>query len=119
MSKTYHAEEIEKHNKRKDIWVVIDGKVYDITPFVEEHPGGEEVLFENAGSDATADFNDISHSEDAKQLMKKYEIGVLEGRLPKADNPYKVELMEKPPTQSYLGVAACIVAFAVAFYYFK
>lgn len=34
--KLYSYEEIAKHNTRSDLWMVIDGKVYDITPFTDE-----------------------------------------------------------------------------------
>jgi len=47
--KKYSMEEVKKHNKYSDLWVVIHGKVYDITKFVEEHPGGSEVLLDVAG----------------------------------------------------------------------
>lgn len=50
------AEEIEKHNKVNDLWMVINGKVYDVTPFVDEHPGGEEVLVDCGGQDGTVPF---------------------------------------------------------------
>ena len=48
-----------------------------ITVFLRQHPGGEEVLEENAGKDATTCFDDIGHSQDAKTLMKNYHIGVI------------------------------------------
>uniref|UniRef100_A0A8C4SZN8 Cytochrome b5 type B n=1 Tax=Erpetoichthys calabaricus TaxID=27687 RepID=A0A8C4SZN8_ERPCA len=37
----------------KNTWVIIHDKVYDVTHFLDEHPGGEEVLLEQAGGDAT------------------------------------------------------------------
>lgn len=50
-----------------------------MTKFLEEHPGGEEVLLESAGKDATKDFEDIGHSKAAKNLLLKYQVGVLQG----------------------------------------
>uniref|UniRef100_A0A8C5QUF3 Cytochrome b5 type B n=1 Tax=Leptobrachium leishanense TaxID=445787 RepID=A0A8C5QUF3_9ANUR len=73
----YTLEEVRKRNSAKEIWLVIYGKVYDVTRFVEEHPGGEEVLFEQAGGDATESFDDVGHSYDAKEMLKQYYIGDL------------------------------------------
>lgn len=42
-----------------------------------QHPGGEEVLLEQAGKDATEEFEDVGHSSDAREVMKKYKIGEL------------------------------------------
>lgn len=42
-----------------------------------QHPGGEEVLLEQAGKDATEAFEDVGHSTDARDLMKRYKVGEL------------------------------------------
>lgn len=67
--------EVAKHNTKADLWMVIDDKVYDVTKFQNEHPGGEEVLIEMAGKDATNEFNDVGHSTDAKEQMKQFIVG--------------------------------------------
>lgn len=40
-----------------------------------QHPGGEEVLLEQAGNDGSEAFEDVGHSSDARELMEKYKIG--------------------------------------------
>lgn len=52
--------------------------MYDVTRFLEDHPGGDEVLLTASGKDATVDFEDVGHSDDAKELMNKYFIGEIE-----------------------------------------
>ncbi len=42
-----------------------------------QHPGGEEILMENSGTDATEAFEDVGHSTDAREMMKEYRIGAL------------------------------------------
>ena len=65
------------HTSREDIWMSISGKVYDVSKYLDDHPGGEEVLFDRAGKDATEDFEDVGHSNQARATLKKYEIGEL------------------------------------------
>jgi len=36
------VEEISKHNTPEDCWIVVDGKVWDLTEFAPEHPGGPQ-----------------------------------------------------------------------------
>merc|ERR1712136_244655 len=62
---------------KSGVWISIHGRVYDITKFLEEHPGGEEVLLEQAGKDSTEAFEDVGHSTDARELMRDYLVGVL------------------------------------------
>ncbi len=45
--------------------------------FFFQHPGGEEILIENAGDDSTEAFEDVGHSSDAREMMKDYLIGEL------------------------------------------
>lgn len=49
MSKISGAE-VAKHNSKNDCWMVLDSKVYDVSKFVFEHPGGATILLKNAGS---------------------------------------------------------------------
>ncbi|CAO3632618.1 unnamed protein product [Cunninghamella echinulata] len=56
MAKIYTHEEIAVHNTRDNLWMIIDNKVYDITPFIDEHPGGEEVLIDEGARDATVKY---------------------------------------------------------------
>merc|ERR1712198_79519 len=51
--------------------------VYDVTKFLDEHPGGEEILIENAGEDSTENFEDVGHSSDAREMLEEYYIGEL------------------------------------------
>ncbi|XP_071784984.1 cytochrome b5-like isoform X2 [Asterias amurensis] len=76
-TKTYTLKEIKDHKTSQDIWIVIHNKVYDITKFLDDHPGGEEVLLEQGGVSATESFEDVGHSADARELMKDYLIGDL------------------------------------------
>lgn len=47
--KTITVEEVLKHNTRDDLYIVVKDKVYDISKFLDAHPGGEEVLVDLAG----------------------------------------------------------------------
>ncbi|EYU38867.1 hypothetical protein MIMGU_mgv1a016071mg [Erythranthe guttata] len=71
-----HAfEDVAKHNNKDDCWLIINAKVYDVTPFLEEHPGGDEILYMSTGKDATSDFEDVGHSKEAEEKMKEFLIG--------------------------------------------
>ena len=55
----------------------IHGKVYDISKYLDDHPGGEEVLMDRAGKDATEDYEDVGHSNEARKTLNRFEVGEL------------------------------------------
>uniref|UniRef100_A0A7S2U5A0 Cytochrome b5 heme-binding domain-containing protein n=1 Tax=Attheya septentrionalis TaxID=420275 RepID=A0A7S2U5A0_9STRA len=76
-------EEVAKHTSEKDCWLIIGNmnnggpKVYDITSYLDDHPGGAEVMLDVSGQDGDEFFEDIGHSNDAREELKKYLIGTL------------------------------------------
>lgn len=66
--------ELEKHNTEDDCWIVIKGRVYDVSDYVYEHPGGE-IIAAGAGTDSTAEFDKAEHSDAAIAEMRKFYIG--------------------------------------------
>lgn len=68
-------EEVSKHATGKDCWMVIHGKVYNVTDFLDEHPGGDEVMISSSGKDATEDFEDVGHSTAARKQLDDYYVG--------------------------------------------
>lgn len=77
MSKVFTLEEVEKHTKLKDLWVIINGNVYDLSLYADEHPGGVDAILFVAGKDGTEDFYEASHSEESKMELEKYYIGTI------------------------------------------
>ncbi|KAL0003551.1 hypothetical protein SO802_017332 [Lithocarpus litseifolius] len=55
VSKIYSKAEVLVHNKKTDCWIIIKDKVYDVTAYIEEHPGGDAILA-HAGDDSTEGF---------------------------------------------------------------
>ena len=56
MSKTYSPTDVQKHNKDGDMLIIVDDTVYDVSEFVNEHPGGSKILKRVAGKDASTQF---------------------------------------------------------------
>jgi len=80
--------EIARHQKLDSIWIVLHDRVYDITPFLDEHPGGRALLLAYAGHDATDMFDTIGHSPIASRHLKEMRIGSLVlGARPSAATP--------------------------------
>jgi len=77
MSKEYTYSEVSEHTGKKDLLLVIHDKVYDTSSFVDEHPGGEEVLLDVGGQDATEAFEDVGHSDEAREILEGLLVGTL------------------------------------------
>lgn len=74
-------QEIAEHNTKKDLYLIVHDKVYDCTSFVDEHPGGEEVLLDVGGQDSTEAFEDVGHSDEAREILDGLYVGDLK-RMP-------------------------------------
>ncbi len=80
-SQTYSLDEIKRHDNDEDCWIIIENKVYNVTNFLSEHPGGADRISPYCGEDATQAFNtkdgEGSHSSTARNLREQYLIGSL------------------------------------------
>lgn len=77
MSNIYTLEDVRKHNRRNDCWVIVDNHVLDLTKFLEKHPFGPDVIVDWAGRDATLIFDKAQHGDSAYKAMLEYAIGRL------------------------------------------
>jgi hypothetical protein len=80
----YGWDEIRRHASSESTWLVIDGDVYDVTGWLEQHPGGAERLREWAGKDATLAFSQARHGPLTRVLRLNYRIGRLQAATPDA-----------------------------------
>ena len=87
-AKSFTRAEVGQHNSADDLWCIIDHQVYDLTDFLDAHPGGNVVLQQIAGRDATKDFYNLHRHE----VLRKYaslRIGAVAGETP--------EVVDMPP----------------------
>ncbi|CCX16992.1 cytochrome b5-like heme/steroid binding domain-containing protein [Pyronema domesticum] len=92
----YTYTEVKGHNTKKDLFMVIHDKVYSVGSFVDEHPGGEEVLMDVGGQDATDSFEDVGHSDEAREILE----GLLVGKLRRTESDPKPKLSATTTSQT-------------------
>ena len=66
----YTWQEISKHNSADSAWIYVNDHVYDVTKFVDRHPGGRDMILLMAGRDLTDLFQHIIHSPKTKNIRK-------------------------------------------------
>ncbi|KAL5987898.1 Cytochrome b5 isoform A [Asimina triloba] len=96
--------------------------VYDVTDYLDEHPGGDDVLLNAAGKDATEEFEDAGHSKSARLLMQDYCIGEIDPSpvipeleiISKEQNMTLVKKLTDKKTLQYWVLPAAIVGISVA-----
>ncbi|XP_050308008.1 cytochrome b5-like [Anthonomus grandis grandis] len=111
----FTLEEVKKHDGATDdrVWIIYKDIVYDVSSYLEEHPGGSELITEYAGKDATKAFDDFGHSSDAKKMLKAYKIGEVveeerKGKIKKKEKPSVVNVNPaKPQTRSCFSIITC------------
>ncbi|CAD7939425.1 unnamed protein product [Amoebophrya sp. A25] len=75
-AKVFTLQEVSAHNRADDLWIAVNGFVYDLTKFVKLHPGGKAVLTAVAGTDATKQFYAL-HNKTILAKYKRLRIGTL------------------------------------------
>ena len=79
-AKTFSQADVAAHSRAGDLWVSIDGGVYDLSRFGMLHPGGLPPLLEVAGADATELFFSLHRAEVlAEPRYAKLRVGTLRG----------------------------------------
>lgn len=83
-AKVLSMDEIAKHNNASSCWLLIEGKVYDVTSYIYQHPGNADTIIPTCGTDATQMYNTKGrttnqkpHSQNANELLKAFYIGDL------------------------------------------
>lgn len=77
------AEQLVEHDAENDCWVVVENKVYDVTSYLSNHPGGPQQIIPLCGKDATVAFTTKnkpepqSHSDQSRDNLEKYYVGEL------------------------------------------
>lgn len=77
---TFTREEVESHSTSESCYVTYKGKVYDLTEFADDHPGGGDLLLEYAGKDVEDILKDPDshvHSESAYDVLDESLAGFL------------------------------------------
>ncbi|EFX04465.1 cytochrome b5 [Grosmannia clavigera kw1407] len=78
MSKSFTPADVAKHKTDADgLYVIIDGGVYNVTDFVEEHPGGEKILRRMAGRDASKAFWKYHSAKVLDKYSERLKVGTL------------------------------------------
>ncbi|KAL9596897.1 MAG: hypothetical protein Q9179_004461 [Wetmoreana sp. 5 TL-2023] len=110
--KLLSTEEVLKHNTAKDLWIVVDGQVWDMTEFAPEHPGGIGIILQYAGRDASQPYNEfhapslLNETLTTSNLVGTLDISTISDHWaepPPQQNP-KVQLKnEKPPLETVIS----------------
>lgn len=69
--------ELAKHNTKDNCWMAIHDRVYDVSRYMEYHPGGVEELMRGAGGDATALFNEVHRWVNYSSMLSRCLVGPL------------------------------------------
>jgi len=107
------VETLQEKSGDKKCYLIIHGKVYEVADFLDEHPGGPEIVKEYQGTDATDEFDDIGHSPDALEMLKTYEQGGIKGYVPKAKTAAGVK---QDSSSIIVYVIMALIAAAAAYF---
>jgi len=103
--KQFSTADVAQHNKKGDAWIIVDNKVYDVTKFARMHPGGEGILLDYAGQDATKVFYQYHRQDILRKYEDRFMIGTIAntkpGSFPKPGSFSKVPFGEPSVLQGF------------------
>ncbi|XP_052861849.1 cytochrome b5 reductase 4 [Anopheles cruzii] len=109
-----HAE-LAQHNRPDDAWMAIRGKVYNVTRYMDFHPGGPDELSRGIGKDATKLFDEVHAWVNYESLLAKCYIGPLRTTVTiTLTDSGKPNSKLPPPPPSFLAVKSTVPAQANA-----
>ncbi|GAA96760.1 hypothetical protein E5Q_03431 [Mixia osmundae IAM 14324] len=79
MSKTINLKEVAEHTSETSAWIIVENGVYDVTKFLQSHPGGTKILLKNCGKDATEAFWKYHSKRVLEKTAAKMKIGEVGG----------------------------------------
>ncbi|KAK9472563.1 acyl-CoA dehydrogenase/oxidase [Dipodascopsis tothii] len=104
------AQDVAQHNSDKSLWIIIDGNVYDLTEFQNEHPGGKKILNRVAGKDASKMFWKYHNAGILNKYKPKLMIGAVAGAgEAKAEKPAAPPAAAPAPAKAAHGSTAAVV----------
>eukprot|EP00656_Telonema_subtile_P044660 TRINITY_DN50921_c0_g1_i2.p1 TRINITY_DN50921_c0_g1~~TRINITY_DN50921_c0_g1_i2.p1 ORF type:complete len:327 (-),score=65.87 TRINITY_DN50921_c0_g1_i2:46-1026(-) len=95
----YTEEELALHNTDEDAWTAINGKVYNMTPYMDFHPGGVHELMRGAGIDSTHLFDEFHAWVTADAFLEKCHVGFLAKGVPR--DPQECAVMSPTEFRSF------------------
>ncbi|TFK74627.1 glyoxylate dehydrogenase [Pluteus cervinus] len=113
MASLVSSQAVALHNSRDSCWIIVHNKVYDVTQFLDEHPGGSKIILKYAGGDATEAYEPI-HPPDAitTNLPVEKHIGAIDPntivkaikKVTEADKRRQALLDSRPPIDEILNL---------------
>ncbi|PNY24870.1 Acyl-CoA dehydrogenase [Tolypocladium capitatum] len=101
MSKTFTTSDVASHNKPDSLYIIVDGDVYDVTKFQDDHPGGKKILQRVAGKDASKQFWKYHNEAILKRYQSRLQVGSLDTKpKPKPEPKPKAEPAPSAPAVS-------------------
>ncbi|KAJ5622605.1 hypothetical protein N7528_005837 [Penicillium herquei] len=110
--KLLSTKEVSGHQSPEDCWIVVDKQVWDVTDFLDEHPGGSAVIMKYAGRDATQAYSEV-HSpsvlrtglqpDKLKGALDETTIDEEWTKAPSSNSQKEVSENEKPPLETLIN----------------
>ncbi|KAL3481606.1 FMN-dependent dehydrogenase-domain-containing protein [Aspergillus californicus] len=106
------TQEVSSHSTPDDCWIVVDNQVWDVTDFLDKHPGGPTIILKYAGRDATKAYSEVHTPGLLKaELAPEHYKGKLDEstvdedwhKQPASENPEKVWENDKPPLETLIN----------------